>query len=83
MKLFVTEEDGPPPEGYVDIWTASVWHWGLKRRWYAYEAGKRAIRIRVRAGGPRRPAPDRMAPKGADARRQKARKPRGRKAPKK
>lgn len=78
MALIVTEKDGPPPEGYVDIWTASVWHWGLKRRWYAREVGKQAIKIRVRAGGPRRTPPDRV-----DAREKKPRKPRGRKAPKK
>lgn len=83
MKLFVTEEDGPPPEGYVDIWTASIWHWGLMRRWYAREAGKQAIKIRVRAGGPRRPAPDRVTLKGADARAKRPRKPRGRQDPKK
>ena len=83
MDFILTDDAGPPPEGYVDIWTASIWHWGLMRRWYAWEAGKRAIRIRVRAGGPRRPAPDRVAPKGNDARPKKPRKPRGRQDAKK
>lgn len=77
MVFFVTETDGPPPAGYVDIWTSSIWHWGLKRRWYASEAGKQAIKIRVRAGGPRRPAPDRLVP-----REKKPRKPRGRQSQK-
>lgn len=32
MALIVTDKDGPPPVGYVDIFRPSFWHWGLMRR---------------------------------------------------
>lgn len=49
-----------PRAGYRFVYVSSYWHWGLKRRVYAYEFGYRAIRLEVRIAGPHRLAPDRQ-----------------------
>lgn len=63
MALIVTVEDGPPPEGYEDIYRPSFWHWGVMRRLWAWQYGLQAFKLRVRKGGPRRIPPDRLKTK--------------------
>lgn len=77
MALIVTDKDGPPPVGYVDIFRPSFWHWGLMRRLWAWEYGLRTFRLRVREGGPKRMPPDRVGAKpGSAPKRPRTKKPR-------
>jgi hypothetical protein len=77
MTFIVSEQDGPPPEGYIDIWTPSFWHWGAMKRLVAAQYGYESFRLRVKAGGPRRIPPDRVGDRP-----KKTKKPRGRQPPK-
>lgn len=75
--VVLAEPPPPPPPGYTYVFRASYWDWRQMRRVYASEYNKKAFRLRVRIGGPRRVPPDRIGPKpGTAPKRPRVKKPR-------